>query len=64
MEELKYDDPLIDQEMRDYIKDLISCMTTGDEKQDMDSINTFAKTIAAQKNVSKEQAKEMLMTIR
>jgi hypothetical protein len=32
MDELKYEDPEIDQEMRDYIKDLISCMTTGDEK--------------------------------
>lgn len=61
VEELKYEDPEVDAEMRKYIEDIISLITTGNEKEDLENVNLFANTIAAQKNVTKEQAKEMLM---
>lgn len=50
---LRYEDAKTDQEMRQYIQEIISCITTGDEEQDMESIETFAGTIAAQQNVTK-----------
>lgn len=40
--------------MRKYIEDLITCITTGNEKEDMDAIDVFAGTIASQKNVTKD----------
>ena len=50
--------------MRDYISDMIECITTGNEKHDMETIEELAITIAAQKNVTKDQAKEMLLGLR
>lgn len=44
---LRYEDPQTDDEMKKMIADILSCITTGDEKEDMDSIKTFANTIAA-----------------
>lgn len=45
---LRYEDAKTDEEMKKFIGDIISCITTGDEEEDMKSIATFAATIAAQ----------------
>lgn len=59
--DLRYDDDRTDQEMRTYIQEVLSCITSGDEEDDMKSIEIFAGTIAAQQKVSKEQAKQSLI---
>lgn len=48
VDDLRYEDDATDQEMKTYIQEVISCITTGDEDADMKSIETFAGTIAAQ----------------
>lgn len=45
--DLRYEDDKTDQEMKQYIQEVISCITSGDEEADMASIETFAGTIAA-----------------
>lgn len=47
MNDLRYEDEETDKEMKNYINEVISCITTGDEDADMASIETFAGTIAA-----------------
>ena len=48
VDDLRYEDDATDNEMKTYIQEVISCITTGDEEADMKSIETFAGTIAAQ----------------
>ena len=43
-----YTDPKTDEEMKEFIAEIISAITTGDEEEDMSNIDTFAQTIAAQ----------------
>jgi len=62
--DLRYEDDQTDQEMKNYIQEVISCITTGDEEADMASIETFAGTIAAQQKVTKDQARENLLALR
>ena len=59
-----YVDPKTDEEMKEFIAEIISAITTGDEEEDMQSIDTFAQTIAAQQNVTREQARENLIQLR
>ena len=47
MEELGYADKKVDYEMRKYIQDLISCITTGNAEDDLKSIDMFSKSIAS-----------------
>lgn len=61
LDELRYEDDGVDAEMREYIEQVISMITTGDEEEDMKSLETIAATIAAQRNVSLKQAKENLL---
>ncbi len=56
-----YVDQRTDEEMKEFIAEIISAITTGDEEEDMQSIDTFAQTIAAQQNVTREQARENLI---
>jgi hypothetical protein len=49
-----YVDPKTDAEMKEFIAEIISAITTGDEEEDMQSIDTFAQTISAQQNVTRE----------
>lgn len=37
-----YADPKNDEEMKEFISEIISAITTGDEEEDMKSIDTFA----------------------
>jgi hypothetical protein len=48
-----YADPKNDEEMKEFISEIISAITTGDEEEDMKSIDTFAQTISAQQNVTR-----------
>lgn len=64
MEELRYEDDGVDAEMREYIEQVISMITTGDEEEDMKNVETIASTIAAQRNVSLKQARENLLQLR
>lgn len=59
-----YVDPKTDEEMKEFIAEIISAITTGDEEEDMQSIDTFAQTISAQQNVTREQARENLIALR
>ncbi len=59
-----YVDQRTDEEMKEFIAEIISAITTGDEEEDMQSIDTFAQTIAAQQNVTREQARENLIQLR
>ena len=47
MQGLRYEDDTVDNEMREYLNQIIACITTGDEVEDFKSIDTFAATIAA-----------------
>ena len=64
LDELRYEDDGVDAERREYIEQVISMITTGDEEEDMKSLETIAATIAAQRNVSLKQAKENLLQLR
>ncbi len=42
-----YVDPKTDEEMKEMIAEIISAITTGDEEEDMQSIDIFAQSISA-----------------
>ena len=42
-----YADPKTDAEMKEMIAEIISAITTGDEDEDMQSIDIFAQSISA-----------------
>lgn len=48
IDSLRYEDKKTDEEMKQFISEIISCITTGDEEADNNSIETFSATIAAQ----------------
>ena len=49
-----YADPKTDAEMKEMIAEIISAITTGDEDEDMQSIDIFAQSISAQQNVTRD----------
>ncbi len=64
MDSLRYEDKKTDEEMKQFISEIIACISTGDEEADNNSIETFAATIAAQQNVTRQQAREQLQALR
>jgi len=47
MSELGYQDKGTEDEMLQYLKDILTLITTGDEKFDLEQIDRYAKQIAA-----------------
>ena len=47
LNELGYQDPETEEEMMQYLKDILELITTGDEAHDFEQIKHFAISIAA-----------------
>jgi len=47
LNELGYQDPETEEEMMQYLKDILELITTGDEAHDFEQIKRFAISIAA-----------------
>jgi len=61
---MSYADPEIDTEVKDQISYILRSITTGDEQEDLSTMKTLAKTMAAQRNISVEEALEVLQDAR
>ena len=68
MEEALYGMPFADDryedEVKEYLTDLIDCITTGNEKYDLEQIELYAKIISAQQGCEVEEIKDNLLVMR